>query len=309
MKTALIFPGQGSQKVGMGKALAERFPRAMAVFEEADRVLGMRLSSLCFEGPEDELMLTAVTQPAILTASIAAFKVAESAGLRADFVAGHSLGEYSALVAGGSLDFCQAVELVRQRGTFMQEAVPPGAGAMAAIIGCDSDQVESACKEASIRGVCAAANLNSSNQTVVAGHRPAVEYAVELLKGRGARKAMMLAVSAPFHCELMRPAAERLQPLLERATFSDPAVPLVTGIDGEIITSGEQARQCLIRQVTLPVRWKDSVLRMIQEGVTRFVEIGPGKVLSGLVRQIDRNSEVINIDGPDSLEQALAVRG
>ncbi len=297
MKTALIFPGQGSQKVGMGKALADSFPQALAVFEEADRVLGTGLSSLCFEGPEEELMLTAVTQPAILTTSIALLTVAESAGLKADFVAGHSLGEYSALVAAGS------------RGKFMQEAVPPGVGAMAAIIGCDSDLVEAACKEASLRGVCCAANLNSSNQTVIAGHKPAVEYAVELLKGRGARKTTMLAVSAPFHCELMRPAAERLEPLLRQASFSDLAVPLVTSIDAEVITGGEQARQCLVRQVTLPVRWKDSVLRLIQEGVTRFVEIGPGRVLSGLVRQIDRNSEVINIDGPDSLKHALGVIG
>src|SRR5262249_26996788 len=273
MKTAVIFPGQGSQKVGMGKMLAESFPRARAVFEEADRVLGARLSSVCFEGPEEELMLTAVTQPAILTTSIAAFRVAESAGLRADFVAGHSLGEYSALVAAGSLDFAKAVELVRQRGRFMQEAVPPGVGAMAAIMGCDSDMVESACKEASHRGVCSAANLNSSNQTVIAGHRPAVEYAVELLKGRGARKAVMLAVSPPSLCELRKPAAERLEPLLRKATFMDPSVPLVSGIDAEVITSGEQAREWLVRQVTSPVRWKDTVLRLVREGVTRFVEI------------------------------------
>src|SRR5215467_377458 len=309
MKTAFIFPGQGSQKVGMGKELADRFPRARTVFEEADQVLGVRLSSLCFEGPEEELMLTAVTQPAILTTSIAVCAVAESSGLKADFVAGHSLGEYSALVAAGSLEFGQAIELVRQRGRFMQEAVPQGVGAMAAIMGCDTDVVEAACKEASDRGVCSAANLNSSNQTVIAGHRPAVEYAVELLKGRGARKAIMLAVSAPFHCELMRPAAERLEPLLQQAVFSDPAVPLVSGIDAAVISSGTQARNCLVRQVTLPVRWKDSVLRLVQEGVTRFVEMGPGKVLSGLVRQIDRNCEILNIDGPETLEQALALLG
>jgi [acyl-carrier-protein] S-malonyltransferase len=309
MKTAFIFPGQGSQKVGMGKALADRFPLARAVFEEADRVLGARLSSACFEGPEEELMLTANTQPAILTTSIAVFAVAESAGLKADFVAGHSLGEYSALVAAGSLEFAQAVDLVRQRGRFMQEAVPQGVGAMAAIIGCDSEVVDAACREASERGICSTANLNSSNQTGIAGHRSAVEYAVELLKMRGARKTVMLAVSAPFHCELMRPAAERLEPLLRRAAFNDLAMPLVSGIDAEIITSGEQARSCLVRQVTLPVRWKDSVLRLIQEGVTRFVEMGPGKVLSGLVRQIDRRCEIINIDSPETLEQAMAVLG
>jgi len=293
----------------MGKALADRFPRARKVFEEADQVLGARLSSICFEGPEEELMLTATTQPAILTMSIAVCAVAESSGLKADFVAGHSLGEYSALVAAGSLDFGQAVELVRQRGTFMQEAVPQGVGAMAAIMGCDSDVVEQACNEAAERGICSTANLNSANQTVIAGYRPAVEYAVELLKERGARKAIMLAVSAPFHCELMRPAAERLEPLLQQAVFSDLAVPLVSGIDAELITSGIQARGCLVRQVTLPVRWKQSVLRLVQEGVTRFVEMGPGKVLSGLVRQIDRNCEIINIDSPEALEQALAVLG
>ena len=309
MKTAFIFPGQGSQKVGMGKELADRFPRARTVFEEADQVLGVRLSSLCFQGPEEELMLTAVTQPAILTTSIAVCAVAESEGLKADFVAGHSLGEYSALVAAGSLEFGQAIELVRQRGRFMQEAVPQGVGAMAAIMGCDSDIVEAACKEAAERGVCSTANLNSANQTVIAGHHSAVEYAVELLKGRGARKAIMLAVSAPFHCELMRPAAERLEPLLQQAVFSDPAVPLVSGIDAAVISSGTQARSCLVRQVTLPVRWKDSVLRLVQEGVTRFVEMGPGKVLSGLVRQIDRNCEILNIDSPETLEQALAVLG
>jgi [acyl-carrier-protein] S-malonyltransferase len=309
MKTAFIFPGQGSQKVGMGRALAEGFPQAMAIFEEADRVLATRLSSLCFEGPEDDLMLTSITQPAILTMSIAVLRVAEAAGFRPDFVAGHSLGEYTALVAAGSLEFARAVELVRERGRFMQEAVPPGVGAMAAIIGCDAEVVVAACQDASVRGICSAANLNSSNQTVIAGHKPAVEYAVELLKGRGARKATMLAVSAPFHCELMRTAAERLEPLLQQTRFSDLAVPMVTGIDSEMITTGEQARDCLVRQVTLPVKWKDSVLRLIREGVTRFVEIGPGRVLSGLVRQIDRNSEVVNIDGPDSLQQALAVLG
>jgi [acyl-carrier-protein] S-malonyltransferase len=309
MKTAFIFPGQGAQKVGMGKALADTFPLAKSVFEEADRVLGARLSSACFEGPEEELMLTAITQPAILTTSIAVFSVAESAGLKADFVAGHSLGEYSALVAAGSLEFAQAVELVRQRGRFMQEAVPQGVGAMAAIIGCESSVVQATCIEASERGVCSMANLNSSNQTVIAGHKSAVEHAVELLKNRGARKTIMLAVSAPFHCELMRPAAERLEPLLRQAVFNDLAVPLVSGIDAEVITRGVQARSCLVRQITLPVNWKDSVLRLIQEGVTRFVEMGPGKVLSGLVRQIDRNCEIFNIDGPESLEQALAMLG
>src|SRR6185503_7228020 len=220
MRTAFIFPGQGSQQVGMGRELAEKLPGSAKVFEEADSVLGARLSSLCFEGPDEELRLTVNTQPAILTTSIAALRVLEERGAKPDFVAGHSLGEYSALVAAGSLKFEDAIRAVRKRGLYMQEAVPPGEGAMAALIGISFETVESICDEASCLGVCAPANINSPNQTVIGGHRPAVERAVELAKSKGAKRAVMLAVSAPFHCELMRPAAERLAAVFSETMFS-----------------------------------------------------------------------------------------
>jgi [acyl-carrier-protein] S-malonyltransferase len=305
MKTAFIFPGQGSQKAGMGKDMAAKYAAASKVFERADGVLGGKLSSLCFEGPEEELRLTENTQPAILTTSIAILRVLEPIIGRPDFVAGHSLGEYSALVTAGSLEFEDAVTLVRERGRAMQEAVIPGEGAMAAIMGCERETVEEACVQASSRGVCSPANLNSLGQVVIAGRRSAVEYAVTLLKERGARKTTMLAVSAPFHCELMRPAADRLGPLLERTRFRDLQTPLVTNVDANIISSGDQARDSLLRQVTAPVRWSDSMARLIQEGVTRFVEIGPGKVLSGLAKQICRerqaDCEILNVDSMESL--------
>ena len=234
----LIFPGQGSQQVGMGKELAETLPVARRIFEEADRVLGIRLSSLCFEGPDEELRLTVNTQPAILTTSLAALRALEARGARADFVAGHSLGEYTALVAAGSLTFDDALRAVRKRGLYMQEAVPPGEGAMAALIGIDIETVRSICLEASSQGVCAPANINSPNQTVIAGHRPAVESAVESAKAMGAKRAVMLPVSAPFHCELMKPAAQKLESLFEQTGFSDLSVPLVTNVDARLITCG-----------------------------------------------------------------------
>jgi [acyl-carrier-protein] S-malonyltransferase len=301
MRTAFLFPGQGSQYVGMGKELADSRPIARQVFEEADRVLAMRLSSLCFEGPEEELRLTVNTQPAILTTSIAALKVLEAQGARADFVAGHSLGEYSALVAAGSLRFEDALRAVRKRGLYMQEAVPRGEGAMAALIGVDIGVVQCICAESSSLGVCAPANINSPNQTVIAGSRPAVERAVELAKAKGAKRAVMLAVSAPFHCELMKPAADRLQSVFDEISFSNLNAPLVTNVDAEMITSGAEARDALIRQVASPVRWSESIKRLLDEGVTRFVEVGPGKVLSGLVRQISRQSQILNIEDVQSL--------
>ncbi|HLG17796.1 MAG TPA: ACP S-malonyltransferase [Blastocatellia bacterium] len=306
MKTALLFPGQGSHQVGMAKALAGAFPSARVVFERADEALGIRLSSLCFEGPEEELRLTANAQPAILTASIAALRVLEEHGVRADYVAGHSLGEYSALVAAGSLRFEDAVAIVRKRGMFMQEAVPQGEGAMAAIIGCDFESVNSVCREASSLGVCAPANLNAPAQIVIAGHRAAVQRAMELAGERGARRAVMLAVSAPFHCELMRPAAIRLTAVLEDSEFSDLKTPLVTNVDAAVITSGAEARNALIRQVASPVRWSASIKRMIEAGVRRFVEVGHGKVLSGLAKQIDRSVTVFSTEDPASLEAAAA---
>jgi len=292
--------------VGMAKALAGAFPSARVVFERADEALGIRLSSLCFEGPEEELRLTANAQPAILTASIAALRVLEEHGVRADYVAGHSLGEYSALVAAGSLRFEDAVAIVRKRGMFMQEAVPQGEGAMAAIIGCDFESVNSVCREASSLGVCAPANLNAPAQIVIAGHRAAVQRAMELAGERGARRAVMLAVSAPFHCELMRPAAIRLTAVLEDSEFSDLKTPLVTNVDAAVITSGAEARNALIRQVASPVRWSASIKRMIEAGVRRFVEVGHGKVLSGLAKQIDRSVTVFSTEDPASLEAAAA---
>ena len=290
----------------MGKALAEKMPAARTAFEDADHALGMRLASLCFEGPDEELRLTANTQPAILTTSIAALRCLEGAGVRPDFVAGHSLGEYSALVAAGCLRFEDAVRIVRQRGIFMQEAVPPGEGAMAAITGCDVEVVKAACREATSLGVCAPANLNSPNQTVIAGHKPAVERAVQIARERGARRTVMLAVSAPFHCELMKPAAERLYPVLAETAFEDLNVPLVTNADARLVTSGREARDALIKQVPSPVYWSDSMKLLIGMGVTRFVEVGPGKALTGLLRQIDRECRVFNVSDPDSLDATVA---
>ncbi|MEN3332288.1 MAG: [acyl-carrier-protein] S-malonyltransferase [Blastocatellia bacterium] len=309
MKTAFVFPGQGAQKVGMGQSLAESCVAAKAVFEGADEALGMRLSSLCFEGPEEELRLTENTQPAILAASIAALRCLEARGARADFVAGHSLGEYSALVAAGALQFEDALRVVRQRGQFMQEAVPAGEGAMAALLGADAETVAAVCLEASERGVCSPANINSPNQVVIAGHKSAVEYAVVLAKQRGAKRAVMLAVSAPFHCALMQPAAERLAPVLGDTDFTDLNMPLIANVDAAIITSGDQARAALIRQVASPVRWSESVKRLIDEGVTRFIELGPGKVLSGLIKQIEPEVQILNVEDALSLEATAAIVG
>jgi [acyl-carrier-protein] S-malonyltransferase len=309
MKTAFIFPGQGSQQVGMGKELADAHAVARYVFEEADEILGIRLSSLCFEGPDEELRLTVNTQPAILTSSIAVLRVLEARGARADFVAGHSLGEYTALVATGSLKFEDALVAVRKRGLYMQEAVPAGEGAMAALIGIDVDTVRSICAEASSRGVCEPANINSPNQTVIAGHRPAVESAVELAKAKGAKRAVMLPVSAPFHCELMKPAAERLASLFEHTGFSDLNVPIVTNVDARLITCGAGARDALLRQVASPVRWSESIKLLLDEGVGRFVEVGPGKVLSGLVRQNSRQCQVLNVEDVQTLDAASAALG
>jgi [acyl-carrier-protein] S-malonyltransferase len=306
MKTAFVFPGQGSQQVGMGSAFFETEPVARRVFELADAALGLKLSSLCFDGPEEELKLTANTQPAILTASVAALRVLEQRGVKPDFVAGHSLGEYSALVAAGSLKFEDAVVAVRKRGLFMQEAVPTGEGAMAALIGANDDAARRICLEAAELGVCSPANLNSPGQTVIAGHRSAVERAIELAKRRGVKRAVMLAVSAPFHCELMAPAAARLERVLEEMSFSDLSVPLVTNVDARIIKSGGEARDGLLRQVASPVRWSESVKLLLEQGVGTFVEVGPGKVLSGLFRQIDRECRVLNVEDPPSLDATVA---
>ncbi len=306
-KTAFIFPGQASQYPGMGKDLAEKFPAARAVFEEADRALGFPISRMCFEGSEEDLRQTANTQPAMLTVSIAAFRVLEAdQGIAPDFVAGHSLGEYSALVAGGALDFGEAVKLVRLRGTFMQEAVPAGEGAMAAILGLSPATVADICKRAADGEIVSAANLNSPEQTVISGSAAAVKRAVELASQNGAKRAVVLAVSAPFHCAMMQPAQARMEPELRAAAFRDLRVPIVTNADAEATSSGAEARDAAIRQITLPVRWEDSVRELVDRGVNTFVEVGPGRVLSGLLRQIDRSVHSLNVEDEASLRATQA---
>ncbi len=292
---AFIFPGQGSQYSGMGKDLVEVFPEARDVFREADDQLGFPISRLCFEGPDDQLKLTEHTQPAILTVSVALFRILETRGKLPDFVAGHSLGEYSALVAAGALAFGDAVRVVRQRGRFMQEAVPVGMGAMAAIIGLECGVLATICQEAEQGQVVSPANINAPGQLVIAGHREAVERAGSLATQRGARKVVPLPVSAPFHCALMKPAEARLATELAAIRFSDLKVPLVNNVDACLITSGEEARAGLIRQVSSAVRWVDDVERLVRAGVNEFVEVGPGKVLSGLVRRIARDATVTQV--------------
>jgi [acyl-carrier-protein] S-malonyltransferase len=299
---AYIFPGQGSQSVGMGRDLSENFPAARLVFEEADEALGFSISEMCFAGTAEDLQLTENTQPAILTTSVAAFRAMEAEGFPApSFVAGHSLGEYSALVAAGALSLTDAVRTVRARGRYMQEAAPVGSGAMAAILGADLSDIMNACGEAQEGEVCSPANINSPGQVVIAGDVTAVERAMALLKERGAKRAIRLNVSAPFHCALMMPAQERLAADFEKISFEDLRVPLVTNVDAAAITGGAEARDALVRQVSAPVRWRESVEFLIQEGVGKFVEVGPGKVLSGLVRQINRETACLNVEDAASL--------
>lgn len=293
MSLAFLFPGQGSQSVGMGKALFEGSEAARQVFEEADAALGFPLSRLCFEGPEEELKLTANTQPAILTHSIAAFRDLEARFPErlegAAFAAGHSLGEYSANVAAGSLSFANAVRLVRMRGTFMQDAVPAGVGAMAAIVGLAPEEVEAACRESAQGDVVSPANFNSPEQTVIAGHATAVARASAACTARGAKRAISLPVSAPFHCSLMEPAREKLGPHLKNADFESARIPVVTNVDARAESGGAALREALLRQVDSPVRWVESVRFLASSGVDRALEIGPGNVLSGLVRRIEKS--------------------
>lgn len=300
-KVAFVFPGQASQYPGMGKELADMYPSAKAVFDEADKALGFSISKMCFEGSEEDLKLTANTQPAILTCSIATYRVLEEKGLAPDFVAGHSLGEYSALVTAGALKFADAVRLVRKRGTYMQEAVPAGKGAMAAIMGLSPAVVTDVCKRASQGQVCAPANLNSPDQTVISGDADAVKRAVELASQAGAKRATILPVSAPFHSALMMPAQEKLAHDLQKTHFDTLRVPLVTNVDADTIETGEQARDALVRQVTAAVHWEESVRLLIEEGVNTFVEVGPGKVLTGLLRQIERSVATLNVEDETSL--------
>jgi [acyl-carrier-protein] S-malonyltransferase len=306
MSVAFVFPGQGSQQVGMGRALAEAFPESRKVFEEADSSVGFSLARLCFEGPEAELQLTANTQPAILATSIAALGPLVARGVRPAWVAGHSLGEYSALVAAGALPLADALRTVRRRGQYMQEAVPVGVGAMAAILGLDLPSIETACREAAEGEVVSPANVNSPGQVVIAGHAAAVDRASERCMAAGAKRAVRLPVSAPFHCALMKPAQDRLAPELAALAFGDPVVPLVNNVDARVVRDASSCREGLVRQVSGAVRWQESVELLAREGVTTFVEVGPGTVLSGLVRKIAKGVRVRSVDSPESLETAAA---
>lgn len=306
MKIAFLFPGQGSQYCGMGRSLAEQYPAAREVFDEADEALGFSLSSLCFEGPEEDLRLTENTQPALVTVSVAASRVLESCGVRPDFVAGHSLGEYSALVAAGALRFRDAVRLVRKRGRFMQEAVPKGVGAMAALLKLPTDKLEAVLTEAAQGEVVSAANLNSPDQVVIAGHSGAVNRAIELAKLAGARKAVLLPVSAPFHCVLMEPAQQRMSEELKRTEFRDPAFPLINNWQARAITTAEEAREGLYHQIPNPVRWNDTVRLLAANGVGRCYEVGAGGVLTGLLRNIDNSIEGLKSGEAEDMEKVVA---
>jgi len=303
---AFLFPGQGSQAVGMGKDLADNHAVARRTFDEADETLGYKLSELCFEGPEEKLKLTEITQPAILTASIAAWRVLQEKGLQPDLFAGHSLGEYSAHVAAGTLTFADAVRTVRNRGKYMQEAVPLGVGAMAAVLGMPIDKVSEVVAAAAQGEVCQAANINSPEQVVISGHAGAVERAIKLATQRGAKKAVNLPVSAPFHCSLMQPAEDRLADDLRALGFQNPSYPVVCNVDAALVASGEASREALIRQVTGTVRWEPSVRLLIDKEVSLFIEVGPGKVLWGLMRQIDRSKSCTTVGDEASLQKTLA---
>jgi [acyl-carrier-protein] S-malonyltransferase len=302
---AFIFPGQGSQAVGMGKDLAEKYPIARQTFEEADEALGYKLSQLCFEGPEEELRLTAVTQPAILTVSVAVLRVLEGRIPKPTFVAGHSLGEYSAHVASGTMSFADAVRTVRNRGQYMQEAVPVGVGAMAAILGMDLEKISGICEEAAQGEVCSPANINSPEQIVISGNTAAVERGAKLADERGAKRAKLLPVSAPFHCSLMKPAQDRLEVDLNALQMQKPVYPVACNVEAALVRDELRARETLVAQVTGSVKWEQCMRLLITAGVDTFVEIGPGKVLCGLMRQIDRSKTCMNVGDEASLNKAL----
>lgn len=302
---ALLFPGQGSQYVGMGKDLAEKYPAARHTFQEADDALGYKLSQLCFEGPEDQLRLTEITQPAILTASIAALRVLETRIPKACYVAGHSLGEYSAHVASGTITFTDAVRTVRSRGKYMQDAVPVGVGAMAAILGMELEKVVSVCQDAAQGEVCQPANINSPEQIVISGNTAAVERAAKLAEERGAKKVKLLPVSAPFHCSLMKPAQDKLEVDLNQLTMHKPVYPVACNVDAALVTDDLKTRDTLVRQVTGSVKWNQCVKLLISEGAQTFIEVGPGKVLWGLMRQIDRSRTAFAVGDDASLNKTL----
>jgi [acyl-carrier-protein] S-malonyltransferase len=302
---ALLFPGQGSQAVGMGKDLAEKYPLARQTFEEADDALGYKLSTLCFEGPEDQLRLTEITQPAILTASTAVLRVLETRIPKPCYVAGHSLGEYSAHVASGTFSFADAVRTVRNRGKYMQEAVPVGVGTMAAILGMDLEKVAAVCHDAAQGEVCEPANINSPEQIVISGNTAAVERAAKLADERGAKRAKLLPVSAPFHCSLMKPAQDRLADDLNALKLQPPVYPVACNVDAQLVTDDLRARDTLVRQVTGSVKWEQCVRLLIAQGVQTFIEVGPGKVLCGLLRQIDRSKTCLNVSDDPTLVKVL----
>ena len=303
---ALLFPGQGSQAVGMGKDLAEKYPVARQTFEEADDTLGYKLSQLCFEGPEEELRLTEITQPAILTVSVAALRVLQSRIPKPTYVAGHSLGEYAAHVASGTFSFADAVRTVRSRGRYMQEAVPLGVGAMAAILGMDVEKVAAVCEEAAQGEVCSPANINSPEQVVISGNTAAVERATKLADERGAKRAKVLPVSAPFHCSLMKPAQDRLEADLNKLAMQKPVYPVACNVEAELVSDDLRTRDTLVQQVTGSVKWEQCMHLLIAHGVQTFIEVGPGKVLSGLMRQIDRSRTCLNVADEASLTKVAA---
>lgn len=309
-KTAFIFPGQGSQAVGMGKDLYDNFPIARLVFQEADDALGFSLSEMCFDGTAEDLALTANTQPAILTSSIAAFMAMQSGGFPLpNYVAGHSLGEYSALVAANAVSFSDAVQTVRNRGMYMQEAVPVGVGAMAAILGLDLETIEKGCKEAAQGQICSPANINSPSQIVIAGNAEAIDRACEILKGKGAKRAIKLNVSAPFHCALMMSAQERLAADLKKIRFNDLRFPIIENVTAGVNSNGSRVGEALTKQVSSSVRWLQSVENLVKLGVDTFVEVGTGKVLSGLVKQINRDVRLLNVENTESLKASLESLG
>jgi [acyl-carrier-protein] S-malonyltransferase len=304
-KIAVIFPGQGSQSVGMGRDFYDRYPRARGVFEEADRALKRPLSKLCFEGPQEELQLTENTQPGLLTVSIAIWSLLNEV-LHPEFVAGHSLGEYTALTAAGALRFTDAVRLVRKRGEFMQQAVPVGQGAMLAILGAEPERVEELCREAAQGQVLSPANFNCPGQIVIAGNSEAIKRAAEMAPAIGIKRTIPLAVSAPFHCALMKPAQENMMPLLMEQQFFPLKFPIVTNVDASITQLPEQARDALIRQIPNPVRWWQSIELLIREGVSTFIEVGAGKVLTGMIRKISRDVQTFNVENVEDYEQLRA---